>query len=144
VKDFRSESGDEQVQNLASIVNAKECFFLIVIDEITTVFKNKEIESKQQVSRSISSRQINKVLLNLFYDSDEYNSDVLNISLNNKVKCQNYDKLQTIFDDINRILLIKDIIIEELNLKVIKLEYKVKEGETKIIEQKIKIIMRHA
>jgi hypothetical protein len=144
VKDFRSESGDEQAQNLASIVNAKECFFLIVIDEITTVFKNKEIESKQQVSRSISSRQINKVLLNLFYDSDEYNSDVLNISLNNKVKCQNYDKLQTIFDDINRILLIKDIIIEELNLKVIKLEYKVKEGETKIIEQKIKIIMRHA
>jgi hypothetical protein len=144
VKDFRSESGDEQAQNLASIVNAKECFFLIVIDEITTVFKNKEIESKQQVSRSISSRQINKVLLNLFYDIDEYNSDVLNISLNNKVKCQNYDKLQTIFDDINRILLIKDIIIEELNLKVIKLEYKVKEGETKIIEQKIKIIMRHA
>jgi hypothetical protein len=42
--------------------------------------------------------QTNEVFLNPFYDSD-----VFNISLNNKVKYQNYDRLQTMLDDINKI-----------------------------------------
>jgi hypothetical protein len=50
VKDSRSESGDEQEQNVASVVNAKEDFFSIVIDETTTMSKSKEIESKQQAN----------------------------------------------------------------------------------------------
>jgi hypothetical protein len=53
------------------------------------------------VSGSISSRQTNEAFLNLFYDSDEYDSDVSSISSNNKVKYQNYDGLQTMLDDTN-------------------------------------------
>jgi uncharacterized protein YaaR (DUF327 family) len=43
-----------------------------------------------------------------------YDSDISSISLNNKVKCQNCDRLQTMFDDTNKILLIKERTIEEL------------------------------
>jgi hypothetical protein len=111
VKDSRSESGDKEKQNLALVVNDKESFSPIVIDETTTVSKNKEMESKQQVSGTNSSRQTNEIFLNSFYDSNEYDSDVLSISLNNKVKCQNYDMLQIMFDDENKILLIKERII---------------------------------
>jgi hypothetical protein len=138
VKDSRSESGDKEKQNLALVVNDKESFSPIVIDETTTVSKNKEMESKQQVSRTNSSRQTNEIFLNSFYDSNEYDSDVLSISLNNKVKCQNYDMLQIMFDDENKILLIKERIIEDLNVKVIELESKIKEGERKIMELKSK------
>jgi predicted nucleic acid-binding Zn-ribbon protein len=77
--------------------------------------------------------QTNEVFLNPFYDSD-----VFNISLNNKVKYQNYDRLQTMLDDINKILPIKERTIEDLNVKIIKLESKIKEGEIKIIELKSK------
>jgi hypothetical protein len=54
VKVFPSESEDEQEQNLALMVNAKECSSPNVIDEITVVFKNKKMETQQQASRSIS------------------------------------------------------------------------------------------
>jgi hypothetical protein len=109
-----------------------------VIDETTTMSKSKEIESKQQASESVSSRQTSEVFLNLFYDGDKYDSDVLNISLNNKVKCQNCDRLQIMLDDTNKILLIKKRTIEDLNAKIIKLESKIKEGEIKIMEFKNK------
>jgi hypothetical protein len=45
------------------------------------------------VSGSISSIQTNEIFLHSFYDSDEYDNDVSSISLNNKVKCQNCDRL---------------------------------------------------
>jgi hypothetical protein len=47
VKDSRSEFGDEKEQNLAPVVNAKEGFFPIVIDETATLSKNKKLVSKQ-------------------------------------------------------------------------------------------------
>jgi glycine cleavage system regulatory protein len=56
VKDSRSEFKDEQRENLVLTVNAKERSSPNVINEVTTVFKNKKIESKQQASGSISSR----------------------------------------------------------------------------------------
>jgi hypothetical protein len=42
------------------------------------------------------------------------------------------------FDDTNKILLIKERIIEELNIKIIEIESKVKEGEIKIMKLKSK------
>jgi hypothetical protein len=41
-------------------------------------------------------------------------------------------------DDTNKILLIKERIIEKLNATIIELESKVKEGETKIMKLKSK------
>jgi hypothetical protein len=41
-------------------------------------------------------------------------------------------------DDTNKILFIKEIIIEDLNAKIIELESKIKEGEIKNIELKSK------
>jgi hypothetical protein len=103
------------------MVNVKEGFFSIMINETTTVSKSKEIASKQQVSELILSRQTSEVFLNLFYDSD-----ILNIFLNNKVKYQNYNRLQIIFDDTSKILLIKERTIKDLNVKNIELESKIK------------------
>jgi hypothetical protein len=43
-----------------------------------------------------------------------------------------FHRLQTMLDDINKILLIKEIIIEKLNVKNIELKSKIKEGEIMI------------
>jgi hypothetical protein len=54
------------------------------------------------------------------------------------VKYQNCDILQTMLDYTNKILLIKERTLEELNIKNIELESIVKEGEAKIMELKNK------
>jgi hypothetical protein len=138
VKDSRSEFGNEKEQNLAPVVNAKEGFFPIVIDETATLSKNKKLVSKQQESASTSSSSGNKVYLNHFYDSDEcveVDSSVMNDSslcLKNIVTCHNYDRLQSMLDEVSKTSLKKERIIDELNAKIIELGSKVKEDESVI------------
>jgi hypothetical protein len=45
VKDSRPESGDKEEQNLAPVVNDKEGFSPIMIDETIIVSQNKKMES---------------------------------------------------------------------------------------------------
>jgi hypothetical protein len=86
VKYSRSEFGDEEEQNITPVVNVKKGFFPITVDETATMSKSKTIKLKQQATGSVSSKQTSEVFLNPLYDDDKYNCDVLNISLNNKVK----------------------------------------------------------
>jgi hypothetical protein len=62
------------------------------------------------------------------------------------MKCQNCDRLQSILDESNRILLIKKKLIEKLNTKVIELGSKIKEDETLIKklknQNKVRVIHR--
>jgi hypothetical protein len=58
--------------------------------------------------------------------------------LNNEVIHKCNDKLQSIFVDTNKILLIKERTIKELNAKNIEFESKDKEDETIIMELKSK------
>jgi hypothetical protein len=133
---------DEKEQNLALVVNAKERSFPIVIDETTTLSKNKKLESEQQESASTSSSSGNEVYLNHFYDSDEcveVDSSVMNdssIFLKNIVICHNCNRLQSMLDDANKTLLKKERIIDELNAKIIELGSKVKEDESVIKESR--------
>jgi hypothetical protein len=53
------------------------------------------------------------------------------------LKYQNYDKLQLMLDETNRVLLIKEKLIEDLNAKIIEIGSKIKEGEILIKELKV-------
>jgi len=95
VKDSRPESEDKEEQNLTLMVNDKESFSPIVIDETTTVSQNKEMTSEQQKNASTSSSNENKIYLNHFYDSDEcveIDSSIndSSIFLKNIMTCENY------------------------------------------------------
>jgi hypothetical protein len=82
-------------------VRAKERFSLNIIDEIIAN-KNEENKFKQKVSRFSSPSQINKAHLNFFGNEIDDSS----MFLSNEV-IHDSDMLQTMLDDINKILLIK-------------------------------------
>jgi hypothetical protein len=96
-----------------------------IIDEIIAVSNNKEMKSKQQASRLISSSQTNKTFLNLFSDSDESASD------------------ESIDIDDSSIFLSNEVIHDSNEISIFELETKVKEGK-KIIKGLKKIFMSHA
>jgi predicted RNA-binding protein len=50
------------------------------------------------------------------------------------MKYQNYDRLQSILDERNKVILIKEKLIEKFNAKNIELRSKVNKGETLIKE----------
>jgi hypothetical protein len=55
----------------------------------------------------------------------------------------NNEMLQTILDDRNKILLIKKRFIEELNVKIIELEFKAKKVRQQLRDLKVEIFMSH-
>jgi hypothetical protein len=57
-------------------------------------------------------------------------------SLSNEIKCQNSDRLQSMFDKANKVIFIKEMLIGKLNAKIIEHGSKVKEGEALIQELK--------
>jgi hypothetical protein len=54
------------------------------------------------------------------------------LCLKNIVTCHNYDRLQSILDEVSKTSLKKERIIDELNTKIIELGSKVKEDESVI------------
>jgi predicted RNase H-like nuclease (RuvC/YqgF family) len=78
-------------------------------------------------------------------DSDEYDDDdcvaVNNSSLylKNEFIIDKNNRLESLFDERNKVLLTKERIIEDLNVKILELDSKLKEGEMKINELKSKI-----
>jgi hypothetical protein len=118
IDDSSVKSGDEQELNLALIARVEEGTFTIDINRISArknisdnktiellrnivMSKNKELETQQQVSMSTSPFGKNKVFINLFYDSDDYDFDERHTMVDSSsslcigIKCQNYDRLQS-------------------------------------------------
>jgi hypothetical protein len=109
------ESGDEKKLNVTLMARVDDDPSPIDIDGIITsknissnktielfrniaLSKNKELKSQQQAS-TLTSLDTNEVFLNSFYDNDDYDFDERreiddsSISLSNKIKYQNYDRL---------------------------------------------------
>jgi uncharacterized coiled-coil DUF342 family protein len=51
-------------------------------------------------------------------------------------KCQNYDRLHKLFDEANETVIIREKLIGDLNVQIVKLRSKIKEGETQVKELK--------
>jgi predicted RNase H-like nuclease (RuvC/YqgF family) len=59
--------------------------------------------------------------------------------LKNEFIIDKNNRLESLFDERNKVLLTKERIIEDLNVKILELDSKLKEGEMKINELKSKI-----
>jgi hypothetical protein len=151
------DSGEDQKVNLALMAQVEDELSPINIDEINTsknisdestvqllrnisISKNKELESKQQASAPTSSNGKTEVYLNLFCDSgesDDDDCDAVNdssLSLRNDLIIDTNDMLDSLLDERNNALLVKEKIIEYSNVKILELESKVMEGEITINE----------
>jgi hypothetical protein len=153
--DGSGEFGEDQELNLALMAQVEDVSSLIdidgiivsknILDESTieflrniTLSKNKELNSKQQVSTSTFSNSKNEVYLNFFCDSDESDDDDCvtvndsSLSLRNKLIVGINARLESLLDKRNSALLTKEKYIMDLNIKILKLESKTRESEIKI------------
>jgi hypothetical protein len=66
------------------------------------------------------------------------------IYLNDEIKYQNCDRLQKLFDEANKVIIIREKLIGDLNAQIIEIRSKVQEGETQVKKNsKNKKIMSH-
>jgi hypothetical protein len=94
----RVEEGPSTI-NIDGIIVSKNISDNKIIEILRNISmsKNKDFESQQKAITSASPFVKIKMFLNHFYDSDDYDFDEMHkrdkssISLNDVVKCQNYD-----------------------------------------------------